>query len=306
MTLLVVEQALNGLQFGLTLFLMTAGLTLTFGVMRVINLAHGSLYMAGAYVAAYISVASGSFALGIVAALAVSAVLGMLLETGVFRALYQRDHLEQVLATFALILLFNGCVGLVFGRRPFQIEVPALFSGAVAFGPDFAYPKYRLALIGLGLAVAALLHFLIARTRFGMLVRAGSTHRDMVRALGVDLPLLYTLVFAFGAALAGLAGAAIGPIQAVEVGMGDHIIVLAFVVIVIGGIGSVKGALTASLLVGLVETFGRTVVPPLLKTLVSTTVASSIGAAISATSVYVLMALVLLIRPSGLFAPRSR
>ena len=304
MVLLALEQALNGLQLGVTLFLITAGLTLTFGVLGVINLAHGSLYMVGAYTAAFVGVLSGSVALGVLAALAVAALVGLLLETSVFRALYRRDHLDQVLVTFALILIFNGSTGFLFGRQPYQIDVPTILKGTVHFTGDFTYPLYRLVLIGVGIVVAALLYFMIGRTRIGMLVRAGSTHRDLVGALGGNVPLLFSLVFTFGSMLAGLAGAIIGPVHAVEIGMGDHMVILAFVVIVIGGVGSVRGAFVASLLVGLVDTLGRSLVPQILRAVADPTVASAIGAAISATSVYVLMALVLLIRPSGLFAGR--
>ena len=304
MIVLAIEQALNGLQLGVTLFLMSAGLTLTFGIMGVINLAHGSLYMVGAYSAAYVTLLSGSFAAGIMAALLVMLVLGLLLEVTVVRPLYRRSHLDQVLATFALILVFNGCTSWLFGRQPFQIEVPSFLSGVIHFTPEFYYPVYRLAIICVGAVIAALLFFLIARTRVGMLVRAGSTHRELVSVLGVNLPILFSFIFSFGAVLAGFAGGIIGPIQAVEVGMGDQMVILAFVVIVIGGIGSVRGALVASLLVGVVDALGRSLIPHALKQIVDPALASPIGVGISATSVYVVMAIVLLIRPSGLFAGR--
>jgi branched-chain amino acid transport system permease protein len=304
MILLAIEQALNGLQLGITLFLMSAGLTLTFGIMRVINLAHGSLYMVGAYVTAYVSLHSGSFTAGLLAALLIMFALGFLLESTIVRPLYRRGHLDQVLATFALVLIFNGSIGWFFGRQPLQIEVPTPLSGAVHFTSNFSYPIYRLTIIGVGAVIASLLFFLIARTRFGMLVRAGSTHRELVSALGVNLPMLFSLVFSLGAVLAGFAGGIIGPIQAVEVGMGDQMVILAFVVIVIGGLGSVRGAMVASVLVGIVDALGRSLVPQLLKTFADPTVAASIGVGISATSVYVLMAIVLLIRPSGLFHGR--
>jgi branched-chain amino acid transport system permease protein len=301
---LAIEQALNGLQLGVTLFLMSAGLTLTFGIMGIINLAHGSLYMVGAYAAAYVSLRSGSFAAGILGAILAMMVLGLLLESTVMRPLYRRGHLDQVLATFALILIFNGCTGWLFGRQPFQIEVPAFLSGAVHFTPWFSYPVYRLAIIGAGAVIAAMLFLFIARTRTGMLVRAGSTHRELVSVLGINLPILFSFIFSLGAVLAGVAGAIIGPIQAVEVGMGDQVVILAFVVIVIGGVGSVRGALVASLIVGIVDSMGRSLVPQLLRSIADPAVAGSIGVGISATSVYMLMAIVLLIRPSGLFAGR--
>ncbi|MSQ71418.1 MAG: branched-chain amino acid ABC transporter permease [Betaproteobacteria bacterium] len=304
MLITAIEQALNGIQLGVTLFLITAGLTLTFGIMGVINLAHGSLFMVGAYVGAVAGVQSGSFALGIAAALAASGVLGLLIELSVIRVLYRRDHLDQVLATFALIFIFNGCTSWIFGRQPLLIDVPPFLGGVIDFTPDFSYPRYRMALIVAGLAIAALLYYTIARTRIGMLVRAGSTHRELVRALGVNVPGLFAIIFAFGSALAGLAGALVGPVRAVEVGMGDHMVILALVVIVIGGIGSVRGAMVASLLVGLVDTLGRSLLPQVLKAIIDPGVASSVGVALSATSVYLLMAVVLLIRPAGLFAGR--
>lgn len=302
MTLLAIEQILNGLQLGFTLFLITAGLTLTFGVMGVVNLAHGSLYMAGAYVAAWVGLQSGSFLIGIACALVAASVLGVVLEVTVIRALYRRDHLDQVLGTFALILIFNGSVSWIFGRQPYQIEVPPFLRGTVDFTAEFSYPLYRLALIATGIVVAIVLYVLISRTRVGMQVRAGSTHRDIVRALGANVPLLFALVFGAGSLLAGLAGALVGPVQAVEVGMGDHMVILAFVVIVIGGVGSVRGALVASILVGLVDTLGRSLVPQILKSVAPPDVASALGVGLSATSVYLLMAAVLLLRPAGLFA----
>ncbi|MGD9922054.1 MAG: branched-chain amino acid ABC transporter permease [Pseudorhodoplanes sp.] len=300
----IAEQCLNGVQLGATLFLMTAGLTLTFGVMGLVNLAHGSIYMVGAFVCAYITLRSGSLAAGIASALASAAIIGALLETGVFRRLYARSHLDQVLATFALILIFNGLTKLYFGRQPYQIDVPEFLSGAVHIGESFSYPLYRLVIVLIGLIVAASLYYIIARTRVGMLIRAGSTNRDMVRALGVDLPLLFTLVFALGAVLAGLAGAIIGPVQAVEVGMGDQMVILAFVVIIIGGVGSVRGAMIASLMVGITDTVGRTVIPQMLKSVTDITTASALGAAISSTSVYLLMIVVLLFRPTGILSGR--
>ena len=304
MVWLAIEQTLNGLQLGVTLFLITAGLTLSFGVMGVVNLAHGSLYMVGAYIAAFTGLQTGSFAIGIATALAAVTLIGLVLELSVMRVLYLRDHMDQVLATFALILIFNGGTTWIFGRQPYQIETPRFLGGAIEFTSEFSYPAYRFALIGVGVAISILLYFVIAKTRIGMLVRAGSTHRDLVRALGVNLPSVFTIIFAFGASLAGLAGALVGPVQAVQVGMGDPMVILAFVVIVIGGVGSVRGALVASVLVGIVDAFGRAVVPQVLKAVVEPGVASAIGVAISATSVYLLMAAVLIVRPSGLFAGR--
>ena len=253
---LVVEQILNGLQFGIMLFLMAAGLTLIFGVMGLINLAHGSLYMVGAFAAAGMAAASGSFLFALAAAMAAAALAGVLVELLVIRRLYDRDHLEQVLATFALILIFSEGTRFVFGSFPLFLDIPDYLSGPVTLPFGIEYPFYRLVLIVIGLAVAAGLALFISRTRIGIQIRAGENDRDMIAALGVDIAKLYTFVFALGAALAGLAGALVGAIQSVQIGMGEPILILAFVVIVIGGIGSIKGALIGSLLVGLTDTLG--------------------------------------------------
>jgi len=299
------EQALNGVQLGLTLFLLTAGLTLTFGFMGVINLAHGSMYMVGAYVFAAVSLRTGSFLFGLVSALVASGVLGLLLELSLVRRLYRRGHLDQVLATFAIILIANGVTTWYFGRQPIQLDIPSYLSGPLRLTDHFSYPKYRAFLIAVGVAVAVLLHFLVGKTRVGMLVRAGSTHRDLVRALGIDVRRLFALVFGLGSMLAGFAGALIGPLQSVETGMGDQIVILAFVVIVIGGVGSINGAFVASLMVGFVDTFGRVVVPMVLKSYAAPALAGHLSIGISATAVYLLMAIVLLVRPAGLFAQRA-
>ncbi|MCA3660962.1 MAG: branched-chain amino acid ABC transporter permease, partial [Methylobacterium sp.] len=236
---LILEQLLNGLQLGVTLFLLAAGLTLVFGIMGVINLAHGSLYMIGAYAGAIVAAKTGSFALAFLGGLAAAGIAGMLIELLVLRKLYARDHLDQVLATFALILTINQSVVILFGRRPLFVDIPPLLNGSVSLGL-FNYPVYRLAIIVVGLVVAVALALFITRTRIGMLVRAGATHRDMVRALGVDIRMLYTVIFGLGALLAGLAGVMAGPLLAVQVGMGEQILILTFVVVVIGGLGSVR------------------------------------------------------------------
>ena len=254
---LLVEQILNGVQFGTMLFLMAAGLTLVFGVMGLINLAHGSLYMTGAFVCAWVTAASGSFWLGLAAGAVAAAAAGALVEVAVIRRLYHRDHLDQVLATFALILIFSESMRWIFGDQPLWLDVPASLSGAVTLPGGSPYPVYRLLIIGVGVLLAVGLYLLIARTRLGMRIRAGESDREMIGALGVDIRSLYTVVFALGAALAGLAGALVGAQQSVEVGMGEPVLILAFVVIVIGGIGSIKGALVGALLVGLVDTLGR-------------------------------------------------
>ncbi len=301
MSVLLAEQLLNGVQLGVMLFLLAAGLTLVFGIMGVINLAHGSLYMIGAYGAAVTAQATGSWWLALVAGLSAAALVGMAMELVVLRRLYARDHLDQVLATFGLILFFNQGITMLVGRQPLFVELPAALTGAVELVPGVPYPAYRLLIIAVGLAVAAGLYVLIQHTRIGMLVRAGATHRDMVRALGIDIRQLYTLVFGLGALLAGLAGLMAGPIYNVQVGMGEQILILTFVVVVIGGIGSVRGALFGALLVGITDTMLRGFVPGLLRSVMEASAADALGASLSSMGVYVLMAAVLLVRPRGLF-----
>ena len=301
---LLLEQALNGLQFGLMLFLLAAGLTLVFGIMDMINLAHGSLYMIGAFLAATLVQATGSFAIGVLLAIPATAVVGMLLEVSVLRTLYARDHLSQVLATFALILILNEVVRMVFGND-LPLSAPAALSGPVELFAGMSYPAYRLFLIGVGLAVAALLYLLVAKTRIGMRVRAGASNREMALAMGVDIRLLFTLVFGVGAALCAVAGALLAPLLAVQVGMGESILILAFVVIVIGGIGSIRGALVGSLLVGVVDTIGRTLLPIAFGAFLPPQFASAAGPAIASVAVYLLMAVVLTLRPQGLFPARG-
>ncbi len=305
-SLLVLEQALNGVQFGIMLFLMAAGLTLVFGIMNLINLAHGSLYMLGAYLGAASFQATGSFLLALLAAILGALLAGILIEIVVFRRLYAREHLDQVLATFGLILFFNELVRIVWGSTALYAAVPHFLAGSVELLPGVPYPLYRLAIILAGLVVAALLYLLVARTRLGMLIRAGASNRVMVGALGVNIKLLYTLVFGLGAALAGLAGFMAGPIFTVESGMGESVLILAFVVIVIGGIGSIRGAFVAALLVGLVDTMGRSFLQPLLATLLAPAAAESAGPALASMLIYILMATVLFFRPQGLFPPRGR
>ena len=303
--ILIAEQILNGLQFGIMLFLMAAGLTLIFGVMGLINLAHGSLYMVGAFCAAAVAAATGSFVLGLVAALAGAAAAGALIELVVIRRLYARDHLDQVLATFALILIFSEGTRWIFGSFPLYLDVPAVLAGPVALPGGIAYPAYRLALIVVGLIVAVGLFALIARTRIGIQIRAGENDREMIAALGVDIDRLYTFVFALGAALAGLAGALVGAIQSVQVGMGEPVLILAFVVIVIGGIGSIKGALVGALLVGLTDTLGNIFLPELFKLFMAPSAATQVGASLASMAIYVLMAIVLIWRPTGLYGARA-
>ena len=302
---LVIEHLLNGLQFGLMLFLLAAGLTLVFGIMDLINLAHGSLYMAGAYFAATFTSMSGSFWLGLLGALLASAVLGVVLEMSVIRRLYGRDHLSQVLATFALILIFNEGARMIWGAQPLMLNAPAALSAPVELLPDFFYSSYRLFIIGAGMAVAALLYFVVAKTRIGMLVRAGASNREMATAMGVNIKLVFTCLFAFGAVLCALAGALLGPILAVQVGMGESILILAFVVIVIGGIGSIRGALVGALLVGIVDTLSRTLLPLAFKAVLPADLAADLGPAVAAILTYVLMAAVLFYKPQGLFPARG-
>lgn len=298
---LFIEQLLNGLQFGVMLFLMAAGLTLVFGVMGLINLAHGALYMVGAFACAAVANATGSFSLGIAASIAAAAAAGAIVEIAVIRRLYTRDHLDQVLATFALILIFSEGTRWVFGSFPLFLDVPELLSGPVMLPGGIQYPLYRLAIILVGGLVAVGLYMLIAKTRLGIRIRAGESDRAMIAALGIDIRFLYTVVFALGAALAGLAGALVGAIQSVEVGMGEPVLILAFVVIVIGGIGSIKGALVGAILVGVVDTMGRFLLPQFFQIFMDNVQANTVGSALATMLIYILMALVLIVKPKGLF-----
>ena len=302
---LALEQALNGVQLGLMLFLIAAGLTLVFGIMDMINLAHGSLYMIGAYAAASVAQASGSFALALVAAVAITAVIGVLLETLLLRHFYARDHLSQVLGTFALLLMINEAVRMIFGSQPLMLNTPQALSGPVSLLPGLRYPAYRLFVIGVGLAIALLLYLLVARTRTGMRVRAGASNREMASAMGVNVRVLFTALFGVGAGLCALAGAMLGPILSVQVGMGESVLILAFVVIVIGGIGSIRGALVGALLIGMVDTMGRALLPALLRSVLPPATASSLGPALASIAIYVLMAAILMWRPQGLFPARG-
>jgi branched-chain amino acid transport system permease protein len=298
---LIFEQLLNGLLYGIMLFLLAAGLTLIFGIMGVINLAHGSLYMIGAFVGTWVAAKTGSFWLGLPAALVAAMVAGVIIELAVMRRLYKRDHLDQVLATFSLILIFNELTVLVFGRQPIFTQLPPSLSQPIELFSGLTYPPYRIVIIVAGLLVALSLYLLINKTRIGMLVRAGSTNRDMVRALGVDIRLLYTLVFALGAVLAGLAGFMTAPIMAVQVGMGEQILLATFVVVVIGGVGSIKGAFVAGLALGVIDTCLRAFLPDILRQFMTGSEANALGIGIASMGIYLLMAIVLLVRPKGLF-----
>lgn len=301
---LIAEQILNGLQLGVMLFLMSAGLTLIFGVMGLINLAHGSLYMVGAFAAASIAGLTGSFILALLAALTAAAIAGAMVEMVVIRRLYNRDHLDQVLATFALILIFSEGTRWVFGSFPLYLDIPSYLQGPVSLPGGIQYPLYRITLILIGVVVAIALGLMISKTRIGIRIRAGENDRDMIAALGVDISKLYTIIFALGAALAGLAGALVGAIQSVEVGMGEPVLILAFVVIVIGGIGSIKGAMVGSVLVGLTDTLGGVFLPKILQLFMDISTATNVGSSIASMAIYILMGVVLIWRPTGLYGSR--
>jgi branched-chain amino acid transport system permease protein len=303
-SVLVFEQLLNGVQLGVMLFLMAAGLTLVLGIMNLVNLAHGALYMVGAYLFVAASQWTGSYVLGVLLGLAGALVVGMLVELTTLRPLYARDHLDQVLATFGLILFFNELVAIFWGRASLYTSLPSWLQGHVRLLPGSSYPVYRLAVIVVGLLVALALWYVVTRTRLGMLIRAGASNRTMVAALGVNIRLLYTVVFGVGAALAGLAGLMAGPIYSVQPGMGELILIQVFVVIVIGGIGSIRGALVGALIVGVVDTLGRAFLKPLLGSLISPTAAEAAGPALASMLIYLLMAVVLAAKPAGLFSSR--
>jgi branched-chain amino acid transport system permease protein len=304
--LLFIEQCLNGLQVGLLLFLLAAGLTLVFGIMDLVNLAHGSLYMIGAYFAATLTALTGSFLAGVALALGATLLVGMAVEVIAMRRLYGRDHLDHVLGTFGLILFFNELVRLVWGPAGKTLALPDWLNRSIEILPGVPYSMYRLSIIVVALAVALGLYIVIMRTRFGMLVRAGASNREMVGALGINIKLLYTFVFGIGAALAGLAGMLQAAILTAQIGMGENILILAFVVIIIGGIGSIRGAFVAAMFVGFVDTVGRTFLPEILKLILSPTAASTAAPALSSMLVYLLMAVVLVVRPAGLFPAAAR
>jgi branched-chain amino acid transport system permease protein len=305
-TTLVVVQMLNGLQLGVLLFLIAAGLTLVFGVMDFVNLAHGVQYMLGAYLAVMFHGLTGSFLAALVLALAAALALGLLLEFAVLRHFYGRDHLDQVIATFAIIMFLNQGVKLVWGGAPLNMPVPEALSGSVRLMDGLLYPVWRLVIIASGLMLAVLLYVLVSHTRIGMRVRAGAANAQMVSALGVDIRRLFSIVFGFGAMLAGFAGIMIAPILSVEPGMGDTVLILALVVIVIGGIGSIRGAFLAALLVGLVDALGRSFLVDLLRLVMGPSPARTIGPAIGSMLIYLLMALVLYFWPTGLFPAKGR
>lgn len=302
----LLAQALNGLQLAMLLFLLAAGLTLVFGIMDLINLSHGTLYMMGGYFAATVFQATGSFWLATAAAVPLTFLLGVALEVLLLRHTYRRNHLDQVMVTFGVLVFFEDLVKLIWGNASQRLAVPPQLQGQVELLPGVVYPIYRLAIIALGALVVLALYLLVQRTRLGMLIRAGASNRQMVSALGVNIGLLFTLVFALGAALAGLAGAVVGPLTSVEPGMGSHVLILSFVIVVVGGIGSIRGALVASLALGLIDTVGRTLIAAALHSFLPPAMASGITPALASTLLYVMMAAVLVLRPSGLFPAPGR
>jgi branched-chain amino acid transport system permease protein len=304
--LLFFEQCLNGLQLGLLLFLLAAGLTLVFGIMDFVNLAHGSLYMIGAYFAATFTALTGNFLLGIALAIGATLLTGMVLEVVAMRRLYGRDHLDHVLGTFGLILFFNELVRMIWGPAGMNLTLPSWLNRSVEIIPGIYYSMYRLSIIVVALLVAVGLYLTIMRTRIGMLVRAGASNREMVGALGINIKLLYTFVFGVGAALAGLAGMMQAAILTAQIGMGENILILAFVVIIIGGIGSIRGAFISALFVGFIDTVGRAFLPDILKLALSPAAASTAAPALSSMMVYLLMAVVLVVRPAGLFPAATK
>lgn len=304
-TILFIEQMLNGLGYGFMLFLLAAGLTLVFGIMDVMNLAHGSLFMAGAYVAAHVHGRTGSFVIGVVSALAVVLVLALVLEVFLVRRLYGREHLAQVLATFGVILVADDAVKLIWGAAPIMASAPAMLSGPIELLPGLMYPSYRLLILAAGVLVAVGLYLLVNHTRVGMLVRAGASNRRMAEFMGVRVGQVFSMVFLLGAALAALAGALMGPLTAVQVGMGEEILIPSLVVLVIGGIGSVRGAFVAAMVVGMVDTIGRAFLPLMLRSFLSPTLVSDLAPAMAGLATYALMACVLAFKPAGLFPARG-
>ena len=297
---LIVTQLLNGLQVGVLLFLLAAGLTLVFGIMNFVNLAHGSLYMVGAYLATAATNGSGSFLVGALAGIVGTLVVGLVVDRVVLAGLYRREHLDQVLATFGLVLFFNEAVRIVWGPSPLYSQTPAWLDGTVQL-LGFGYATYRLAIIAVGLGVAAFLYWLINRTRIGMLIRAGATHPEMVSALGVNIRLLNMAIFGLGAALAGLAGLMAGPIFSVQSGMGENVLIQTLVVIIVGGIGSIRGAFLGALIIGVVDTMGRIFLPIWMMQAMSPSIAQAAGPALASMLIYLLMAAVLAFKPDGLF-----
>lgn len=303
---ILVEQLLNGFQLGILLFLIAAGLTLIFGVMQFINLAHGSLFMFGAYFSIFFQQLTGNFWLGLLFTLMACFVLGLAFELALARRLYARNHLEQILVTFGFILIANDLVLLIWGFEPKFSGIPQVLTGHFVLPGNIQYPAYRVGVIGAGLAVAAGLYLFVARTRIGMLIRAGASNREMVSLMGVNIRLIYTAVFGVGAILAGFAGALAGPLVSVQAGMGERILIQAFVVIVIGGLGSIKGAFLGAMIVGGIDTLGRAFLRDLLGFVMPPSTAGQAGPAIASMLIYLIMAFILFFRPQGLLPVKTR
>ena len=299
-------QFLNGLQLGILLFLLAAGLSLTFGIMDLVNLAHGSLYMVGAFICATLTFWTGSFIYGMLLAIPAMVLVGLATEFIVMRHLYARDHLDHVLATFGLILCFDTLVHIIWGANGISVPLPAWLDGQVNLFADIVFPSFRLLIIGTGVTIAVGLYYMVNHTRLGMLIRAGASNRTMVSALGINIQLLFALVFSLGAALAGIAGMLISPISEASIGMGSQIIITAFVVVVVGGVGSMKGAFIAAILIGLIDTLGRSYLDDIFKLFMSNQAAETSAPAVSAMLIYILMAVILAVRPQGLFPPKVR
>jgi len=304
-TTLFLILCLNGLQYGMLLFLISAGLSLVFGVMGFINLAHGVQYMVGAYLLFAFTGLTDNFMLSVLLSLLAALLFGLLLEYLVFRHLYKRSHLDQVLATFGIIIFLNELAKVVFGPATLSIELPEFLAGSIQLTEQLRYPIYRLITIGIGVLVALVLYFTVSYTRIGMLIRAGATTPEIVSALGVNIQRLFMIVFGVGAMLAGFAGVIAAPIYAVEPGMGDNMLIVAFVVIIIGGIGSVGGAFVAALLVGLIDTLGRSLATEVLSLVFSPSFANQIGPALASMLIYILMAAILIFRPRGLLPAKG-
>ncbi|WP_062221119.1 branched-chain amino acid ABC transporter permease [Aureimonas sp. D3] len=304
-TVLFVNQLLNGVQLGLILFLLAAGLSLVFGIMDFINLAHGVFYMVGAYICATVAVALDSFLLGFLVALPVTLVMGLAAEWLLVRHFYKRDHLDHVLVTFGMVLCADTAVKYLWGPQSLSVPLPAWLGGQIALG-GITLPTYRLFIVVVAALVALALWQVIARTRVGMMVRASASNEEMARALGIETRMVFALVFAIGAVLAGIAGIMVAPITGASIGMGNQIVILALVVIIIGGIGSIFGAFVAAIGVGLIDTLGRAYLPSILGVVFSPSVASSAGPSLASILIYLSMTLVLIFRPSGLFPPANR
>ena len=299
-------QVLNGVQLGLLLFLVASGLTLVFGILDFVNLAHGSMYMIGAFIGASLTLLLGNFLLAVLIALPITGLVGYVIERLVARNLYDKDHLDHVLATFGLILVLDTSAHLIWGPEGIAVPLPLWLDGQVELFEGAVIPTYRLLIIATGLSVAAGLFWLVNYTKLGMLIRAGASNRTMVSALGIDIKSLFALVFALGAMLAGLAGMLISPITEASIGMGGQVIITTFVVIIVGGIGSMKGAFIAALIIGLIDTLGRSFLSDIFELVMSPDAAETAAPAISAMMIYILMAAVLAVKPQGLFPPKVR